>query len=167
MVIAEVAVALGTLVVLLLAARQWRTEPPAPVETLAGHETLGLLATDLRDELGAERVAVIAADPDRADEWRVAACTGAPGLLGSRLPVAARRASRTIGPEEASALGLPGDASWTYAHVPLTGTSGTSGAVMVATRRELPFSPAELTRIERLARTRAPEFERRRRARVA
>ena len=49
----------------------------------------------------------------------------------------------------------------------MTGAAGTAGAVMVATRRELPFSPAELALIERLARTRAPEFERRHRARVA
>jgi hypothetical protein len=167
MVTVVVAMTLGTLAVLLYSTRRWRTPLLPAVETLPGHEPLDLLTAELRDAFGAERIAVIAADPDRAGEWRVAACTGAPGLLGSRLPIAARRTSRTIGPEEASALGLPGDGWWTYAHVPLTGVTGTAGAVMVATRRRLPFSPAELTLIERLARTRAPEFERRRQARVA
>src|SRR4051794_20981415 len=96
-------------------ARQ-RGAPPPPAEVLPGHEALASLAEELRDALRAERVAVIVADVDRIDGWRVAACIGAPGLLGSRLPVAERRASRTIGAEEAGALGLPRDVCWTYAH---------------------------------------------------
>jgi hypothetical protein len=170
-VVATIALGYGALMVLVLslltASRRSDAASHAPVEVIAGYDALGRLAAELRDTLRADRVAVIVAEPDRGEEWRVAACAGAPGLLGSRLPVASRPASRTIGAEEASALGLTGDGCWTYAHVPLVGPSGTAGAVMVASRRELPFSRGELGLIERLARTSAPEFERRRQTRVA
>jgi hypothetical protein len=152
---------------LLTASRRGDAAARTPVEVLPGHDGLGRLAAELRDTLRADRVAVIVSDPDRAEEWCVAACAGVPGLLGRRLPVCTRRATRTIGAEQAVVLGLTGDGCWTYAHVPMTGTSGTAGAVMVASRRERPYSRGELGLIERLARSGAPEFERRGRARVA
>jgi hypothetical protein len=170
-VVVTIALAYGAVMVLVLAmltaSRRSDGAARAPVEVLPGADALGRLAAELRDTLRADRVAVIVADFDRGEEWRVAACAGAPGLLGSRLPVAARPTTRTIGPDEASALGLPGDGCWSYAHVPMTGSSGTAGAVMVASRREIPYSQGEMRLIERLARSGVPEFERRRRARVA
>lgn len=169
--VVTIALVYGALMVLVLAmltaSRRSDAAARAPVEMLPGADSLGRLAAELRDTLRADRVAVIVAEPDRGEEWHVAACVGAPGLLGSRLPVAARPTTQTIGPDEASALGLTGNACWTYAHVPMTGPSGTAGAVMVASRREIPFSAGEMRLIERLARMGAPEFERRRRTRVA
>jgi hypothetical protein len=137
------------------------------VEVLRDREPLGRIAADVHHLLGAERVTVIVGEGEHRESGLVAACFGAPGLLGARIPVAAETSAGVLHPEEAAALGLAGGTSWSFAHIPLDGPEGVSGAITVATRRPNAFTPGELGRIERLARRGAPEFERRRFARTA
>ena len=144
---------------------RWST----PVDMLPDHEELAQVAAQVRQILGVERVSVILADDDRSGH--VAACVNAPGLVGARVPVEPKRATGMLDGDEAAALGLigetPGGASWTYAHVPLHGPDGVTGAISVAARRVLAFTSGEMKLIERLARRGAPEFERRRNVRTA
>ena len=140
---------------------------PAPaVEVLEDHEPLGRIAADVHDLLGADRVTVVLGEGERGDGGLVVACLDAPGLLGARVPVAAETAAGLLEAEEAAALGLPGGTAWTFAHVPLDGPDGVTGAVCVAARRPTAFTGGELERIEQLARRGAPVFERRRRVRT-
>lgn len=150
------------------AARADEVVPPrAPaLEVLEHHEPLARIAADVHDLLGAERVTVILGHGERCDGGLVVACMDAPGLLGAHVPVASETAAGVLGPEEAAALGLSGGAAWSFAHVPLDGPEGVTGAVSVAARRPTAFSGGELERIEQLARRGAPVFERRRRART-
>ena len=138
----------------------------AAVEVLEHHEPLGRVAADVRHLLGAERVTVILGQAERRDGGLVVACMDAPGMLGARVPVASETAAGVLQAEEAAALGLPGGAAWSFAHIPLDGPDGVAGAVCVAARRPTVFSGGELERIEQLARRGAPVFERRRRVRT-
>jgi hypothetical protein len=140
---------------------------PAPVEMLPAHVPLGRLAVELRDSLDVERVSVVVSDPRVPGTGVVGACLGAPGLLGSRIPVVDEAATGLLNASEATAVGL-GDghedgAPWTYAHVPIAGTDDELlGAVTVATRRFRQFGERDLRTVERVARERAPQFDRRR-----
>jgi hypothetical protein len=140
----------------------------APVEVLPEHEELGAVAAHIRRMLGVERVSVILGG--EPGEGVVAACVNAPGLLGERVPLEERPATGLLSGDEAAAMRLigetPGGASWTYAHVPLHGPDGVTGAVDVAARRVLAFTSGEMRLIERLARRGAHRFERRRHART-
>lgn len=142
-----------------------------PVEVLDDDDGFGRLAAQVRDRLAVERVTVIVAEDSSADMGIVAACLGAPGQLGQRIPLVDTPSTGLLTPDEAAALSLtgatPGGASWSYAHVPLDGPDGVRGAVMVAARRVLAFSSGEMTQIERLARRGAPRFERRGHERTA
>jgi hypothetical protein len=146
---------------------RWAT----PVEILPDHEMLGGVAAEVRAVLGVEQVTVALADGQYRDTGIVGACINAPGLLGERVPIEAMADTGFLPPEEAEDLGLtgdtPGGASWTYAHVPLHGPAGVSGAVTVTARRMLPFTTGEIRQIERVARRGAPQFERRRNVRTA
>jgi hypothetical protein len=141
----------------------------APVDMLPEHEELGEVAAHIRHMLGVERVSVVLAGD--SDDGLVAACVNAPGLLGARVPVEPRASTGLLSSDEAAAMGLvgetPGGAAWTYAHVPLNGPDGVTGAVNVAARRVLAFTSGEMKLIERLARRGAPQFERRRHVRTA
>jgi GAF domain-containing protein len=55
-------------------------------------------------------------------------------------------------------------AAWTFAHVPLAGAGRLVGAVTAASRSRT-FTEDDLTVIERMARNRARQFDRRRRRR--
>ena len=140
--------------------------PGALLEVLDDHEPLGRVAADVHDLLGAERVTVILGEDGRRDGGLVVACLDAPGLLGARVPVGSETSAGVLDPEEAAALGLPGGASWSFAHIPLDGPEGVAGAIGVATRRPTAFTRGELVRMEQLARRGAPVFERRQRART-
>jgi hypothetical protein len=143
---------------------------PAPVEALPGHGFLGRLAADLAEMLCVERVTVAIADPDHADAGIVAACVGAPGVLGRHAPLPTERATGVKSAAEAAALGLGADGDhelpWSYAHVPIAGTCEVLGAVTVVSRRARAFTEQDLIFVERIARRRVPEFDRRRRGRV-
>ena len=155
---------------MLEAARRAGGHAPVPVETLPGHEPLGLVAAQLRDLLCVERVSIVVADPDRPGIGRVGACVGAPGLLGERVPVESAAATAVLGAEEAAVLGLTGasagKASWTFAHVPLDGPGGAA-----APHRGRPPDPRLQQRraaVDRAHRARgAPHFERRRSCRTS
>ncbi len=139
------------------------------VDVLPGHEELGDLADRIRHMLGVEQICVVVGDEHASG--LVAACIDAPGRLGARTPVGRRAVTGLLDRDEAAAYGLhgetPGGASWSYAHVPLHGPDGLTGAIDVAARRVLPFSSGELRLIERLARRGTPRFERRRQVRAA
>ena len=138
---------------------------PSP-EALPNHGFMARLAGDVAEMLRAERVTVAIADPDHADEGIVAACLGAPGTLGMRLPLPTERATGFKSAAEAATLGLGEDEEhslpWSFAHVPIAGLSEESlGAVTVVSRRTRAFNEQDLLSIEKLARRRVPEFDRR------
>jgi hypothetical protein len=139
---------------------------PSPVEMLPAHVPLGRLAVELRDSFDVEQVSVVVSDPEDPGIGVVGACLGAPGLLGSRIPVVTEPTTGLLNAAEAAALGLgedgEDDAPWTYAHVPIPGADGLLGAVTVATRRSREFRERDLVALERVARQRTPQFDRRR-----
>jgi hypothetical protein len=127
------------------------------------------VAAEVCDVLGAEWVAVVLSDPDEPTTGVVGACLGAPGLLGSRVPVGPTRAAGVLEGPHASVLGLPrepGSDAWRFAHVPIASTSNVIGAVTAASRSRT-FAQADLSLIEHVARGGAGQFDRRRRPRGA
>jgi hypothetical protein len=137
-----------------------------PAENLPAQGFLGRFAGDLADLLAVDRVTVAMADPVRPDTGVVAACLGAPGVLGRHLPLPTEQTTGFKTAEEAVALGLGEDGGrelpWSFAHVPIATSGELLGAVTVVSRRPRAFSRQELVGVERLARRRVPEFDRRR-----
>ena len=138
---------------------------PSP-EALPNHGFLARLAGDVAEMLRVERVTVAIADPEHADTGIVAACLGAPGTLGMRLPLPTACVTGVKSAAEAATLGLGEDEErelpWSFAHVPIAGFSEESlGAVTVVSRRARAFTEQDLLSIEKLARRRVPEFDRR------
>jgi GAF domain-containing protein len=139
------------------------TRPTA--ETLPAQGFLGRFADDLADLLAVDRVTVAMTDPARPDTGVIAACLGAPGVLGRHVPLPTEPATGYKSADEAVALGLGEDGRelpWSYAHVPIAASGELLGAVTVVSRRPRAFSERELVGVERLARRRVPEFDRRR-----
>lgn len=137
------------------------------VQALPSLDALGRVAAEVREALGAERVAVVLSDPDEPTTGVVGACLGAPGLLGSRVPVGPTRATGVLQAQQASVLGLPrelGSDAWRFAHVPIAGTGNVIGAVTAASRSHT-FAQADLRLIEHVARGGSGLFDRRARAR--
>jgi hypothetical protein len=171
-VLAAYAIALGFVLHLLAAARRredartrLRVVPaPAGADVLGPHPELGRLAATVQDTLAAEQVTVVVSDDAEPGTGVVAACVGAPGLLGNRVRVLAEPVSGFLTPGEAGALGLAGEEPWAFAHLPIAGPLEPLGAVTVASRRPGAFGRRELRTLERLAREQAPEFDRRRHA---
>jgi hypothetical protein len=138
-----------------------------PAETLGAHPELGPLATAVHDKFEAARVTVVLSDGDDPATGVVAACVGAPGLLGYRVPMVSAPVTGVLSPGEAAAIGLGGGARakpWAFAQLPIAGEDGPLGELTLAARREDAFSPRELRLLERIAREEAPEFDRRRHA---
>ena len=144
---------------------------PSSVEALPGRGFLGRLAADLAEMLRVDRVTVAVADLGRADVGVVAACVGAPGVLGTHVPLRAERATGFKSAAEAASLGLGEDDEpelpWSFAQVPIAGTSELLGTVTVVSRRARCFTEQELIFIERITRRRVPEFDRRRQGRMS
>jgi hypothetical protein len=142
---------------------------PSSVETLPGHGFLGRLVGDLAEMLRLDRVAVVVADPGRSDVGVVAACVGAPGMLGTHIPLCAVSVAGFKSAVEAAHLGLGGgvepELPWSFARVPIAGTTELLGTVTVVSRWARCFTEQDLIFIERIARRRVPEFDRRRRRR--
>jgi hypothetical protein len=139
---------------------------PSP-EALPNQGFLARLAGDVAEMLRVDRVTVAIPDPEHADTGIVAACLGAPGMLGMRLPLPTTSATGVKSAAEVAALGLGEDEDrelpWSFAHVPIAGFAEESlGAVTVVSRRARAFSEQDLLFIEKLARRRVPEFDRRR-----
>ena len=139
--------------------------------TKAEHETppsrvsLSPIATALGDELDAECVIVVVTVPGDPGIGVVRTSLGAPGLLGSRVPVNGVAAAGLLDAEEAATLGLVSDREpdlpWTFAHVPLPGTHDeVMGTVTVASRRSQPFTEEDVRFIERVASRGASRFAR-------
>jgi hypothetical protein len=138
------------------------------VEAFPDHAALGRVAAEICDVLQAERVSVVLTDPAEPSTGVVRACLGAPGVLGSRVPVEPRSATGVLGATEASVLGLApeaGSPAWQFAHVPIAEMGDVVGAVTAASRSRT-FAEADLTLIEHVARGGARPFDRRRIART-
>ncbi len=138
-----------------------------PVPAVVGHPPLERLAEDVHDALAVDRVIVVVSDDEKPGVGLVRACVGSPELLGSRIDLIPVPVTGPMSPFGAAALGI-GDAderadAWTFAHVPIAGAGELLGAVTVATCGERDFTEADLTIVERLARSRVPRFDRRRR----
>ena len=139
------------------------------VAALPDHAALARVAAEVCETLQAERVAVVLSDPDEPHTGVIRACLGAPGLLGSRVPVEPTPATGVLGAPDAPTLGLAQPAeseAWTYAHVPIAGPDDVLGTVTAA-RRSRAFAQADLALIEHVARRGARPFDRRRRPRRA
>jgi hypothetical protein len=133
------------------------------VETRPGDAALRRVARGIRDALQAERVSVVLTNPGEPTTGVVAACLGAPGLVGSRVPVEPTSATGVLGPAEAPVVGLAsgaGSDAWTFAHLPLTGMSDLVGTVTAASRSRT-FAEADLALMEHVARDGARPFDRR------
>ena len=159
----------------LLAGQPTVIEPEAdrapaapPALAVAAHPPLERLVADVHETLDVDRVAVVVSDDDEPGVGHVQACFGPPKLLGSRVEVLPMPVRGPTTPFGATALGLAGadegDSAWTFAHVPITDSEGLLGAVTVAALGEREFTEDDLTVLERLARSRVPRFDRRRRA---
>jgi hypothetical protein len=141
-----------------------------PVRAVAVSPPLEQLAEDVHDALAVDRVTVVVSDDEKPGVGRVRACFGSPKPLDSRINLIPVPVTGPMSPFGAAALGI-GDAderadSWTFAHVPITGAGELLGAVTVATCGERDFTEDDLTVVERLARSRVPRFDRRRRVTI-
>lgn len=139
------------------------------VETFPDHAALGRVAAEICNALEAERVSVVLTDPGEPGIGVVRACLGAPGLLGSRVPLEPRSSTGVLGAAEAAVLGLAAEAgspAWRFAHVPIAGAGQVVGAVTAASRSRT-FADTDLTLIEHVARRAARPFDRRGIARTA
>jgi hypothetical protein len=136
---------------------------PSPLEALPGHGFLGLLAVDLREALRVDRVTVVVADPAACGGGIVAACLGAPGMLGRHVPLLEEPATGYKSPAEAAALGLAGEGErelpWSFAYVPIAPAGQPIGAVTLVSRRARIFTDRDLSFVQRLASRRAAQFE--------
>ena len=153
------------------AARLADAAPAAPpVRAITLSPPLERLAEDVHDALAVDRVTVVVSDDEKPGAGRVRACVGSPKPLGSRIDLIPVPVMGPMTPFGAAALGI-GDAderadTWTFAHVPITCAGELLGAVTVATCGERDFTEDELTIVERLARSRVPRFDRRRRVSI-
>jgi hypothetical protein len=171
-VLAAYAIALGFVLHLLVAARRCeeargrlRAVPDPPAAAVLGaHAGLGRLVATVQDTLAAEQVTVVVTDDAEPGTGVVAACVGAPGLLGNRVRVLPEPVSAFLTAGEAAALGLAGQEPWAFVHLPIPGPLEPAGALTVAARRAGVFGRGDLRMLERLAREGAPEFDRRRHA---
>jgi hypothetical protein len=162
----------GALAVVIVAKRadenMGRERRPRGRGVEADHAALGRVAVEVCEALHAERVTVVLSDPDEPTTGVIRASFGAPGLLGSRVPVAPTSASGVLGASDASMLGLvreAGSQAWRFVRVPIEGTGDVVGAITAASRSRS-FAAADLTLIEHVARGAAPQFDRRRHPRA-
>jgi hypothetical protein len=119
------------------------------IEVLREDEALGQFAGEVAIALGAERVVVMIGDRAEPSTGVVAACLGAPGLVGRRGPMPTEPASGVV-------------QDWNFAQIPLDGVVEAAGAVSVATPGPRSFTDRDLGLVERLARSQVPLFDRRR-----
>ena len=141
----------------------------ARIEALPDHPALAGVVAEVRDLLDVEQMTVIVGEEagDRAEDGVVGACLGAPGLLGTRVPLAHHADIGVVSSKAVPRGRFRAQRTLAYAHFPLDGTEGISGAIVIAARRSREFTRGELKAVERLARHGAPEFERRRHPRTA
>jgi hypothetical protein len=143
---------------------------PPPVARCDGPPELERLAADVHETLGVDRVAVVVTGEEGPGMGRVGACVGPDSLLGSRVSLIPEPVSGPMTPTGAAALGIggpdEGEGAWSFAHVPITTEDELLGAITVACEGDRRFTDADLARLERLARSQVPRFDRRKRVTI-